>query len=46
MEMGCEPGPYFKTILNELFELQLDGKFSSLEEAESYIREICNRHME
>ncbi|MBH54368.1 MAG: polynucleotide adenylyltransferase [Opitutaceae bacterium] len=37
IEKGLKPGPHFKPILNEIFELQLDGAFSSLEEAEPFI---------
>ncbi len=32
-EMGFEPGPLFKTILDEVEEAQLDGRISSREEA-------------
>lgn len=39
---GLRPGPHFKTILNELFERQLDGAFSNLEEAEPFISELCD----
>ena len=33
LEKGLKPGPQFKTILDALFERQLDGEFSSLKEA-------------
>ena len=39
---GMKPGTHFKEILDELFERQLDGAFSNLEEAESHIDEICD----
>ena len=41
LERGLEPGPRFKTILDELFERQLDGEFSSLDEAQPFIDESC-----
>ena len=37
---GLEPGPQFKTILDALFERQLDGEFSSLKEAQPFIDEL------
>ncbi|MFL6375274.1 MAG: HD domain-containing protein, partial [Pyrinomonadaceae bacterium] len=33
IEMGLEPGPEFKQILDAVFELQLDGKVADLEAA-------------
>jgi tRNA nucleotidyltransferase (CCA-adding enzyme) len=33
IELGMEPGPQFKSILETVYELQLDGKVSSLDEA-------------
>lgn len=33
IELGLEPGPEFKRILDAVYELQLDGKVTSLEEA-------------
>ncbi len=42
LKMGLEPGPQFKTILDELFERQLDGEFSSLEEAQPFIDTLCH----
>ncbi len=32
IELGMKPGPQFKTILNQLEEMQLDGEFSTLSE--------------
>ncbi len=43
IERGMTPGNHFKPLLDELFELQLDGVFATLEEAVPYIEEICNR---
>ena len=43
IERGMTPGNHFKPLLDELFELQLDGVFATLEEAAPYIEEICNR---
>jgi tRNA nucleotidyltransferase (CCA-adding enzyme) len=33
IEMGMEPGPEFKQILDTVYEMQLDGKVASLEDA-------------
>ena len=33
IEMGLEPSPQFKNILDAVYELQLDGKITSLDEA-------------
>ena len=33
IELGLEPGPQFKTILDTVYEMQLDGKISNLDEA-------------
>ena len=45
IDRGLKPGAYFKRILDELFERQLDGVFSTLEEAEPHISELCDRHV-
>lgn len=37
--LGLEPSPEFKTILNEVYDLQLEGRFRNREEALSYIDE-------
>ena len=42
IEQGMDPGPHFKSILEELFEIQLDGGFSNLEEAQPFIAKFCN----
>jgi len=36
--MGMEPSPEFRTILDEVYELQLEGVLKSREEALAYIR--------
>lgn len=36
IELGLKPGVAFKTILGQLFEAQLDGKFFTLEEGLEY----------
>lgn len=43
IERGMTPGAHFKSLLDELFELQLDGEFATLEEAAPYIEKICSR---
>ena len=45
IERGLEPGEHFKPILEALFERQLDGAFSTLEEAEPFLTEICDGHV-
>jgi tRNA nucleotidyltransferase (CCA-adding enzyme) len=45
IERGFQPDPSFKRVLNELFEMQLDGVFESLEGASIYIDELCNEHL-
>jgi tRNA nucleotidyltransferase (CCA-adding enzyme) len=40
IEFGLEPGPRFKEILDQVYELQLDGKVSTLEEARMEARMI------
>jgi len=42
IERGHKPGPHFSGWLEALFEHQLSGDFSTLEEAEPFIREICH----
>ena len=41
---GLQPGPHFKDILDELFELQLDGEFTSVGEAQPLIEKLCKSH--
>ena len=43
MAIGIKPGPTFGKILNELYELQLDGKLKTREEAAEHLREILRR---
>jgi hypothetical protein len=33
IELGLEPGPRFKQVLDAVYELQLDGKVTSLDQA-------------
>jgi hypothetical protein len=40
IEQGLEPSPQFKQILDEVYELQLDGSVSSLDEALDEVRRI------
>jgi hypothetical protein len=39
-----KPGPIFGKILNEPYELQLDGKLKTREEAVAHLREILRRY--
>jgi hypothetical protein len=43
MAIGIKPGPTLGKILNELYELQLDGKLKTREEAAENLREILRR---
>ncbi len=40
IELGLEPGPHFKPILDACFEAQLDGVFASLSEGMLYARAV------
>ena len=40
IEMGMEPSPEFKSILDAVYELQLDGKVTTLEEALKEVGQI------
>ena len=44
MAIGIKPGPTLGKILNELYELQLDGKLNTREEAAEHLREILRRN--
>jgi tRNA nucleotidyltransferase (CCA-adding enzyme) len=44
IDRGLQPGIHFKHILDELFELQLDGTFTTLEDAKPYIDQLCDSH--
>jgi tRNA nucleotidyltransferase (CCA-adding enzyme) len=37
IDLGLEPSPQFKTILDEVYELQMDGKIKSKNEALNYV---------
>ena len=37
IDLGLEPSPQFKTIIDEVYELQLAGSVSTREEALAYI---------
>lgn len=42
IEMGMQPSPEFKRILDAVYELQLDGKIVSLEDALEEVRSMCS----
>jgi tRNA nucleotidyltransferase (CCA-adding enzyme) len=42
IEMGLEPSPEFKRILDSVYEMQLDGKVTSLNEAMNEARSISH----
>ena len=39
IELGFEPGPQIKKILDEAYELQLDNKLSNVEDAKKFANE-------
>ncbi len=43
IEFGLKPSKQFKEILDEVFELQLDGKIKTLEEAKEYAKVIIKK---
>ena len=40
LEIGLEPSPRFKQILDEVYELQLDGKITNVAEAIAKAKEF------
>ncbi|MEJ7714110.1 MAG: HD domain-containing protein [Pyrinomonadaceae bacterium] len=42
IEMGLEPSPRFTTILKAVYELQLDGRVQTLDEAREAARQLLN----
>ena len=40
IELGLEPGPHFKELLESCFEAQLDGRFSDIEGGFEHAREV------
>ena len=40
IELGMNPSPEFKTILNEIYEMQLDGKITDLDGAVAEVRRL------
>jgi len=43
IELGLEPGPQFKQILDQVYELQLDGKVSTVAEAIERANQLANK---
>ncbi len=43
IEHGWEPGPHFKPILDELFEAQIEGAFSTPQEAQTYLHRYLKK---
>jgi tRNA nucleotidyltransferase (CCA-adding enzyme) len=41
IKLGLKPSPKFKEILNTTYNAQLDGKFTTKEEAIKYIKSYC-----
>ena len=39
IKMGFVPGPFFKTILEEVEDLQLEGIIKTYEDAENFVKE-------
>lgn len=46
IEAGLQPGPHFAPILRELFDAQLEGQFSSREDALEALMLITSRHID
>jgi tRNA nucleotidyltransferase (CCA-adding enzyme) len=44
IEMGLKPAPQFKQIIDAVYEMQLDGKITNLEEAISAAKELINEN--
>uniref|UniRef100_A0A7C4TFS0 CCA tRNA nucleotidyltransferase n=1 Tax=candidate division WOR-3 bacterium TaxID=2052148 RepID=A0A7C4TFS0_UNCW3 len=44
--LGLKPGPIFKIILQELLDMQLEGKIKTKEEGLKLVPEICQRYKE
>jgi tRNA nucleotidyltransferase (CCA-adding enzyme) len=44
IEMGLSPGPEFKSILDAVYEMQLDGKVSDLEGAKREAEALLSEH--
>ena len=42
IEMGLEPGPEFKRVLDAVYEMQLDGKVTNVEEARAAAQVVKN----
>ncbi len=40
LEMGLEPGPQFKTLLDAAYEAQLDGQISNVEDGLALVRQL------
>ncbi len=45
IELGLEPSPQFKIILDEVYELQLEGKVTSRDEALEFAKENLNKYV-
>jgi tRNA nucleotidyltransferase (CCA-adding enzyme) len=43
IEMGKKPGPNFKVLLDQCYEAQLDGKFTTLEDGLAFCRQLLLR---
>jgi tRNA nucleotidyltransferase (CCA-adding enzyme) len=43
VEMGMQPGPRIGEITKAVYEMQLDGRFTSLDEAKQAAREMTSR---
>ena len=39
IDIGYKPGPDFKTIIEEMYDLQLEGEFYSLSEGINIVKE-------
>jgi hypothetical protein len=43
LELGLEPSPQFKKILDAVYEMQLDGKIAALDDAIQEAKRLVER---
>jgi len=43
IDMGAEPGPRFRTILDQCYQAQIDGDFDNLGEGKAFAKDLLSR---
>ena len=43
IDMGLQPGPRFKELLNACYEAQMDGKFGDLEGGKAFLEGLLKK---